>query len=372
MTEHHVEVVRLSKIEKHPNDDKLSIARVAGDYPVVFNSDEFKVGDLAVYIPVDSIVPATEEWAWLGDSPRHRRIKAKKLRGIFSMGLLTKAPPDVTPGQDVAELMGITRYDPDASNETNPPFIRTRNRRPKGFWRTIRWALWSVWAYFFVKDNSRPVAPPKLKYLPGVYDLEPFRKYGQHWFAPGELLVVTEKIHGQNASFVHDGKKLHIKSRTRWRRNDPNEAHNTQAKVAKSYDLERVLAAYPGIVLFGETYGNNSDMPYGVDRNVTGDKFVAFDAFDSNRGAWLDYGEFLQFCKSIYVPTVPELVRLTWGATSSYPFLLPFAEGKSALCPQHIRAGFVVKPLFERQINGGQRVILKMAGEGFLTRKEAT
>ena len=374
MTEHHVEVVRLSKIEKHPNADTLSIAKVAGDYPVLFKTGEFKQGDLAVYVPVDSIVPDSEEWAWLAPAgaslrDKDRRIKAKRLRGIFSMGLLTKAPTGATPGQDVAQALGITRYDPEADIEHAPP--RPRNRRPKGFWRTIRWALWSIWAYFFVKDLTRPLKPPRLKYLPGVYDIEPFRKYGQHWFEPGELVVVTEKIHGQNASFVHDGKQLHVKSRTRWRRNDPTEAQNTWAQIAKKYDLAGRLAAMPGLILFGETYGNNSDMPYGVDRQTQGDNFVAFDAFDSNTGRWLDYGRFLEVCKMLEVPTVPELMRLTWGSTSSYPFLLPLAEGKTLLGGEHIREGFVVKPMFERQINGGQRVILKMAGESYLTRKTA-
>lgn len=366
MTEFHVEVVRIGAIEKHPNADTLSLTKVHGGYPVLFKTGEFKTGDLAVYIPVDSIVPATEDWAWLAPAgsalrEKDRRIRAKKLRGIFSMGLLAKAPIGARVGSDVADQLGITKYDPDA--DRTPPYQRKAQPGP--------WYA-RLWRYLFgPKDPTRPLAPPKLKFLPGVYDIEPFRKYGRYWFEAGELVVVTEKIHGQNASFVHDGKKLHIKSRTRWRRNDPTEDGNTWAQVAKKYDLAKKLEAYPGVVLFGETYGNNSDMPYGVDRANDGDSFVAFDAFDSNSGRWLDYDQFEKLCEALDVRTVPVLAVIAWS-DAQYDALIPLAEGSSILPgAKHLREGFVIKPVRERQINGGQRVILKMAGEGYLTRKAA-
>ncbi len=372
MSEFHVEVVRLDKIEKHPNADTLSIATVHDNYPVIFKTGEYKLGDLATYIPVDSIVPDTEQWAWLNPGAalreKDRRIKAKKLRKIFSMGMLTAAPPGAKVGDNVAERLGITKYDPDV--EVVPP--RKPAARPKGLWRLLKWALWTAWLYFFgPKDISRPVKPPKLKYLPGVYDIEPFRRYGKHWFEDGERVVVTEKIHGQNASFVHDGKQLHVKSRTRWRRNDPTEDGNTWAQVAKRYDLESKLAKHPGVILFGETYGNNSDMPYGVKRNETGDAFVAFDAFDTNEGRFYDYEAFEDLCETLDIPVAPVLRELRWSA-DRFEGLCEDAEGKTVLgLGAHVREGFVIKPMVERQIRGGQRVILKMAGEGYLTRKEA-
>lgn len=379
MTEFHVEVVRIGAVEKHPNADTLSITYVHGGYPVLFKTGEYKEGDLAVYVPVDSIVPATEEWAWLapaGSSLRDkdRRIKAKRLRGIFSMGLITKAPEGVHVGQDVAELLGITKYDPDVEVVAQPKPQPKPKRRP-GVVGFFKWLVWMFRFYFFKPAGwTKPIAPPKLKYLPGVYDIEPFRKYGRSWFVPGETVIVTEKIHGQNASFVHDGKTLHIKSRTRWRRNDPTEAENTWAKVAQKYGLERKLATKPGIVLFGETYGNNADMAYGVDRQKTGDEFVAFDAWDSNAGRWFDWYEFAALCSELDIPRTPVIGRFEWQ-DDQYEALLPEAEGKSILAglkgADHIREGFVIKPVRERRINGGQRVILKMAGESYLTRKAA-
>ncbi|RYE90041.1 MAG: RNA ligase, partial [Myxococcales bacterium] len=88
MSEFHVRVVRVGPIVKHPQADNLSIAQVFG-YPVIIRTGEYAEGDRAVYVPVDSVVPEGDpRWAFLGE---HRRIRAKKLRGVFSMGLLTAA-----------------------------------------------------------------------------------------------------------------------------------------------------------------------------------------------------------------------------------------------------------------------------------------
>lgn len=380
MTEFHVEVVRIGEIEKHPSADTLSITQVHGGYPVIFKTGTYKPGDLAVYVPVDSIVPDTAEWAWLAPAgaslrDKDRRIKAKRLRGVFSMGLLTDAAPSMEEGEDVARLLGITKYEPPADNAE----VSTQPRQPRHvawykalFWRVVLY--FGLAAYFGGVDHTRLVNPPRLKYLPGTYDIEPFRKHGRQWFEPGEIVVVTEKVHGQNASYVHDGKKLHVKSRTRWRRNDPNESQNTWARVAKKYSLEEKLKAYPGIILFGETYGNNADMPYGVDRQKDGDEFVAFDAFNTNTNEWLDYPAFTRFCQGIEVPIAPILGVIFWSEFQ-YDTLLPLSEGPSNLAMKnganHIREGFVVRPWKERKVNGGQRVILKMAGESYLTRKAA-
>jgi hypothetical protein len=51
-----VKVVRIGEITKHPGADTLDIIKVF-DYPVVSKTGSFKSGDLAVYVPVDAMVP---------------------------------------------------------------------------------------------------------------------------------------------------------------------------------------------------------------------------------------------------------------------------------------------------------------------------
>ncbi len=364
MSEFHVNVVRLSNVSKHPNADSLYIAKIHGGYPIIFKGKEFggafAPGDLAVYIPVDSLVPATKEYAWLSpqvevllpggekqmvdaEVPREkdRRVRAKRLRGVFSMGMLGIPPEGAVEGQDVAELMGITKYE--------EPEEVINASRTDGF----------------------QVPAPRLKLMPSVYDIEGLRRYTDA-FKPGEAYVCTEKLHGQNARFVHDGEKLHVGSRTRWL---TTEERNTWADAATRYELAAKLAQEPGLVFFGETYGNNTDMPYGVTRAKTGDEVRFFDIWDSNMGIFLDHDTFVKVCTRLSLDMAPELCRGTWSE-GEFEKLAPLAEGKTTLGGGHVREGFVIKPLIERCMDRpdgyiGGRLILKLHGEGYLTRKGA-
>ena len=340
MSEFHVEVVRIGAVYSHPNADQLSLTTIHGGYPVCFRTGDYAEGDLAVYVPVDAVAPDLPEWEFLGAGLRNHRIRAKKLRGIFSMGLLSKAPEGATEGDDLAAALDFRRYE-DVVGESN---------QYKGASRT----------------DGLEVPAPKLARMPGVYDIEGFRKYGRTTFAEDELVVVTEKIHGQNARFVHDGERLHVGSRTRWLSTDPET--NTWAKVAQRYDLAGKLAAYPGLVFFGESYGNNSDMPYGIERFKTGDALAIFDIFDSATGCWLHAEDCAEVCAVVDLPMVPTLAGGRFGdLAESLPAL---AEGPSTLAG-HVREGWVIKPVVERWDSRLGRVILKFVGESFHMRKVA-
>jgi hypothetical protein len=92
-TEFHVEVVKLGKILDLENSTSLSITNVLDGFPCIIKRGSFKEGDLAIYIPIDSIVDTKmPEFQFLNKGKRYRRIKALKLRGTFSMGLLIPAP----------------------------------------------------------------------------------------------------------------------------------------------------------------------------------------------------------------------------------------------------------------------------------------
>ena len=90
-----VPVVRVGAVSRHPNADTLSLTEVRG-CPVVLRTGSFAEGDLAVYVPVDAVVDTTvPELAFLAaEGKTSVRIRAKRLRGTFSMGLLVAAPAD--------------------------------------------------------------------------------------------------------------------------------------------------------------------------------------------------------------------------------------------------------------------------------------
>lgn len=165
MSTHKVEVIRVGPITKVPNSDSLGMTQVWGYTAIVRLGDIFE-GDLAVYIEPDYVLPTSEEnadvashFAFLGDK---RRIKAKRLRGTWSQGLLVKAWGDMKEGDDVKEFLSIVRYDPEMGK------IGTDGNA----------------------ESPHATLAPLWKY--GIENLR--RNHTE--FQPGEWVYVSEKIHG--------------------------------------------------------------------------------------------------------------------------------------------------------------------------------
>ncbi|KKK88690.1 hypothetical protein LCGC14_2740580, partial [marine sediment metagenome] len=103
-----VEVVPI-KLIPHENSDNLSIVHVKG-WQVVVRTDDFEGIELGAYIPIDSILPQTDEWEFL---KQHKyRVKTIKLRGMISQGLLIPALEKWVEGLDVTEELKIQKYEP--------------------------------------------------------------------------------------------------------------------------------------------------------------------------------------------------------------------------------------------------------------------
>lgn len=346
MSEFHVNVVKLGPFTKHPNADSLDITKVF-DYTVIAKQGNFKEGDLVVYVPIDSVVPDNEEWHWLaplnsdgserfpiGQVPeKYRIIEAKKIRGIFSQGCLSPLPaprPGVGPGRwwkegdDVCEAMGITKYDPPVPMST----FGECEAAPKG------------WAF------------------PTYTDIEGLRRY-PNVLSPGEEVVVTEKIHGANGRYVHDGERLWVGSHTQVKKRDEK---NMWWQVAIAEDLEGKLVNVPFFVFFGEVFGQVQDLKYGV---KSGCKFRAFDVFSVKEMRYLDDDRARELAAMVGIEWVPTLFHGMWDPDA----VNPMCEGRSTLA-ENVREGFVIKPVKERWHDEVGRVILKRHGEGYLLRKK--
>src|SRR5574344_901196 len=79
-------VVGIDEIKPIPNYDRVEHARVGGWW-VIVRKDQFKVGDLAIYIEVDSKVPADNP-AFTFLEQRHFKVKTLKMCKVISQGLL--------------------------------------------------------------------------------------------------------------------------------------------------------------------------------------------------------------------------------------------------------------------------------------------
>lgn len=325
MSEHHVDVVRLGPVTKHENADTLAVTMVHGGYPCIVRLGEYNEGDLAVYVPVDAVVPTeSERFAFLGAG--HGRIRAKKLRGTFSMGLLVKPEPDMAEGDDVAERWGITKYEPpEIGGGSGGSFSSSR-------------------------AASCPFSWP-------VYDLEGLRKYGR-LLTPGEPVHVSEKIHGCNGRFVFKDGQLWVGSRNQAKTESESDLW---WGIARAHDLAAKLPAFPDVVIYGEVFGQVQDLKYGVEM---GARFALFDAVDLRTMRWLDVEEIDALAAVLDIPRVPELFRGPWDPDRADEW----AEGPSTLAG-HVREGFVVRPLKHRADPRLGRVILKRHGQGYLLRK---
>jgi hypothetical protein len=113
MSTHAVSIVEIPEILPHENADRLGIVTVGG-WSCVVAKDQFKAGDRAVYVEPDYVVPLSRpEFSFLAkgkEGKSEHRMKAVRLRGRLSFGLLIPVPEDcaeLPAGACVMERLGI-------------------------------------------------------------------------------------------------------------------------------------------------------------------------------------------------------------------------------------------------------------------------
>lgn len=338
MSEFHVTCFKIENIQQHPNADRLEITNVFGGYPCCVQKGQFKLGDLAVYIPVDVVLPNRQEFAFLSDSDR-KHLKAKRFRGTFSMGLVIPAPENAKEDDELADYFGITRFEAVDNEDTQEKYISGENEKDPAGWHFIKYT-----------------------------DIESFRKQKhRNCFNVNEEVVLAEKVHGQNYRIVYKDNKLWVGSRSCNKRLDVDNP-SSWWKLAIKYDLENKLKNFPDLVIFGEEYGQVQDLKYGLNER----KLILFDIFDLKKQTYIDYDNARQIATELKLEWVPEIYRGKLPNILDESILGQFnqyAEGKSLLA-DNVREGFVIRPVHERYDHRVGRVILKLHGQGYLTRKE--
>lgn len=335
MSEWQPQVVKLEKIEKHPNADTLQMCEVLGGYTVIFKEGTFKEGDLAAYIPVDSVCSDHAAFEWLGDK---KRIKAARLRGVFSLGILVPPPEGMQAGDSVIEHYSLTKY---VYEEEMPDLPGRHNGM-----HSIKPVGWDI----------------------PYYDLEGLRKNTQ-LLAEGEEVIITEKLEGCNAAFAYapnapDGDPLWVKSRNYFLKEDPM---NLYWHAAASHGLQVQLEDHCGKAFFAELYGAVKGFKYdcAVDQGVLSPRLRFFDVWDIEKRKFLDWDIMVKTVEDAGLQTVPVLYRGPWTGKA----LWHLAEGKSVL-GSNVREGFVVRPVKERKDFKLDRVIFKLKGEEYMLKKK--
>jgi RNA ligase (TIGR02306 family) len=362
MSDWNCQVCKIEKIIKHPDADNLSVATVLNDYPVIIKTGQYEVGQLVGYLAIDTVVPDTEQFYFLapkayekyeengeiktrqvgmkypqGSVPeKYRVLKAKRIRNFYSQGMLIDCPAGMNDGESLIEVLNLKKV-VEVEEENLPGLKKTgtnAEKAPQG------WAI-------------------------PHYDIDGVRKYVD-CLKPDEQIVLTEKIHGSNAAFVHDGNRLWSKSRNFFKKID---ADDMWWDIAIRYNLEAKLAKFPMMVFFGEIAGQIKGFRY--DSKIENGKLLTvihfFDIWDIKHLKYLDYNERVNLIKEVGLNPVPELYKGEWKNKEE---MYSYAEGMSILNSKHIREGWVLNTLKERyEPKLDSRMQVKLVGQAYNLKK---
>lgn len=203
-------LAHIEKIEwKRPIDgaDRIELVGVLG-WQCIAKKDEFKVGDLCVYIEIDSVVDKTNpDFAFL--EKKNYKIKTMKMKGVLSQGIVF--PLSILPkndrciGDDVTTTLKITEIEDDIPKqkpENNILALRQKHKKlcnSKVFKWFMRFKLFRRIAIKLLVPHKKSKSFPdwitktdetRLQNMPFV--LEQYKNIP---------MIVTEKLDGTSTSF---------------------------------------------------------------------------------------------------------------------------------------------------------------------------
>lgn len=321
---------RIDNITPIPNADAIETAHVGG-WKVVVKKGEFAVGDLAVYLEIDSWVP-TELAPFLskGKEPREfngvkgERLRSIKLRAQLSQGLLLPIDekllidwevahlvwsseegnfaPKFVGGEDVSEILGIQKWE-----------------------RTIPAELAGV------MKGPFPSQIPKT-------DQERVQNLTKEIeAAQGMSFELTEKLEGSSMTvYMIDG-EFGVCSRNIDLKED---ASNAFWAAARRYNIEEKLRELNvgNLAIQGELVGPGIQ---GNIYNLTETRFYVFDIFDIDRGEYLTPAQRRGVTKKLGLLHVP-MLEPHFELSQSVEKLIALADGRSLLADTK-REGIVFK-----------------------------
>ena len=305
-------IKRVDEIKPIANADAIEVA-VFGGWKVVVQKGEYKAGDLAVYVEVDSFVPhVLAPFLSKGKEPKTyngvegQRLKTIRLRGQLSQGLvlsLSHLPDgDYNEGDDVSEVLNINKWEPPVTGMSSEA---TKGQFPSFLQKT---------------DQER------IQNLTNEY---------QDW-KNKDTWIWTEKLDGTSfTAYCLDGEFGVCSSNLELRL----EESSLYTQVANTYNLkEKMEELGLNIAIQGEVLGQKVQKnKYGF----TNYQLYLFDVYDIVKGEYVSYDTFQSIADKLGVLTVP--VVKTAPLPDTVDELLLLADGQSVIGSKPIREGFVIK-----------------------------
>jgi len=315
------------------NADMIELAIVDG-WQLVIKKDEFKIGDRAVYLEVDSFLPIRPEFEFLRKSSYKKmgldegfRLKTIRLRGEISQGLLLPLKSlNLTGDEDedsLATLLDVKLYEQPVPAQLAgtvaglfPSFIpKTDQERVQNLTGKL-WGTGRTVTYTDGEGNEvQKEIPPA-----------PKRKY-----------EVSEKLDGSSGTFYNYNDSFGVCSRNLELKED---AENSFWKIAHTYGLREKMKSH-NVAIQGELCGD------GIQKNkyrLRGQDLYVFDIYDIDKQRYFSPEERTTFLSSVLpdLKTVPILER-NFELPASVGELLEYAQGPSTVYAKQEREGLVFK-----------------------------
>ena len=343
-------IQRILKIEPIPGADSILKAVILGWELVIAKKDKFEVGDLVIYVEIDSILPDRPEFEFMRE--RKFRVKTIKLRGQVSQGICF--PLSILPkgsyneGDDVSTTVGVKKYDPQFEQERVETISDRKSKNP-----LIRFAMRYAWFRKLVKKETKREFPPYLHKTD-----EPrcqIIKWNEFFVEnKDDVFQVSEKLDGQSASFFirRDATwwrlwrrwEFGVCSRNFWLVKPDNSSY---WGIAKNYNMRRRMISYCKennydlFIIQGEIVGSK------IQKNkyhIDGHELYVFNIRAANRDYHnrFDNVDMRNICDIIGLDTVP-LIDCGFRIKPTVVEMVEYAKGKSLLDTGVLREGIVVR-----------------------------
>lgn len=364
--------------------DNIELIGVLG-WVCIAKKEEFKPGDLAVYIEIDSKCPESDErFAFL--ATKHYKVKTMKLGKfkVISQGLalpisLFPELSDKAIGSDVTESLKITYSCEEdikrKSNniDTNAKYKSMTQRHKKFFSRPLVRKIMrykfgrKIMFLFFGRKKDNPKEFPKWIVKTDETRIEnaPF------YLESTDKWIKTEKLDGTSCTFAVDRIKKNkfefIVCSRNVRQADRNQEtyheSNVYWELADKYGIENILTkfamenGYNRVVLQGEGVGSVQGNPYKMKEN---ELFVFNLIVDSVRLGTVDMAK---FCEQNGLKHVP-IIDTEYLLPKTMEEMKLEADGYSEINPKVKREGFVYRSVDGQQSfkNVSREYLLKHNG----------
>jgi hypothetical protein len=323
-----------------PEKDKIVLASFIGTGWKVIVGVDMKPGDKVVYCEPDTILPQKSEFEFLRKRCFNAkwngfRIKRMLMAGVLSEGIafplkeVSGISDRFKDGQDVTDIIGAIKYDPELLEEQNntstskyPKWMQFCFRIP--FLKKILLPRTkSSWPQFVSKTDET-----RIQTLQYVFD---------SW--KHEQIYITEKVDGQSATYALKDNDFYIcsrnvcLSRAKIRKASAYKNQmNNYFETAKRNNIAQKLKKFKkntghNIYIQGEQMGPGIQ---GNKYNLPTLRFFIFNVYDITEKRYFSGNDVRNFCIEYGFDMVPFLCECTfeWNTTEE---LVEYAKGDSKL-----------------------------------------